>query len=65
MSNLWNKATGMIGMGPRGHSKHKKPIVPQMPDTEELRKVARKKQALLAKRGGRASTILDNEETLG
>ncbi len=63
MSNLWNRATNLVGMGP-SRTKPKKIVPPAMPDSEELRRVARKKQAMKAQAGGRASTILD-EDTLG
>lgn len=63
MSNLWNRTANMFGMGSAKKRKNKV-VPPAMPDTEELRKIARKKQATLAQRGGRVSTILD-EDTLG
>lgn len=36
-----------------------------MPDEDELKRAARKRGALRARRSGRAATILDNEDALG
>ena len=55
----WDKVRG----------KKKKPPRPRetelaIPDEEELKRAARRRQSMLAQRSGRASTILD-DETLG
>lgn len=69
MSNLVRKIGGMFG---GGHSNKKKWTLLDnqkrpdlvMPDDLELQRAARRRQALLAQRSGRRSTILD-EDMLG
>ena len=70
MSNLgrkvkqaFNFATGDIFRSKK-KKPAKKPTELVLPDEEELKRAARKRQAMLAQRSGRASTILD-DDTLG
>ena len=66
MSNLVKSVGGFVNTIFGGSTrKKKKPLTDLvMPDEVELQRQARRKQALLAQRGGRRSTILD-DETLG
>ena len=51
--------------GSRGKKKATtKPTELALPDEEELKRAARRRQSMLAQRSGRASTILD-DDTLG
>lgn len=45
--------------------KPRKPVGPSLPDESQLELEAKRKRSRLALRGGRASTILDDDETLG
>jgi hypothetical protein len=68
VSGLVKKVTGAAGSlfgQVRKHAKAKNarpPLV--MPDEDELQRQARRRHASLAARGGRRSTILDDDETL-
>lgn len=67
MTSLIAKAalTKFLMKGGGSKSKQKKEPELPMPDEEELRRKSRKRMAEQAQRGGRVSTILDDEETLG
>ena len=62
VKQAFNFATGDIFKS----KKKKKPVERELalPDEEELKRAARRRQSMLAQRSGRASTILD-EDTLG